>query len=88
MCYADASGGLRENKKAICPGTQTYEDVKSQACRSADIPTDPKQDGKDQSCDALSLGLRFNAQPAKLGPITKDNGSPAVCVDAGPDDCQ
>lgn len=72
----------------LCPGKQSYADIKSQVCRAADIVADPTKDGKGNACDSLSLGLIFNADPARLGEVRPDPPATDPCGDAGVDDCR
>lgn len=53
----------------LCPGSSYYNLLKGQACGYADIMTDPTQDFTGQTCDGLSLGIGFTADPALLGSI-------------------
>jgi hypothetical protein len=75
----------------ICPtgpGASTYAFVKQEICKYADIMTDPSNDLKGITCDALSLGIGFTADPALLGSVTATSVKMSLCdSDAGPDDC-
>jgi hypothetical protein len=54
---------------SVCPGSTYYQLLKGEACQYADIMTDPTQDLTGKTCDALSLGIGFKADPALLGSI-------------------
>jgi hypothetical protein len=72
----------------ICPGSPTYTFVKQQICKYADIMTDPSSDNTGATCDALSLGIGFTADPALLGSVQPTAIKTSLCSgDAGPDDC-
>jgi hypothetical protein len=71
----------------VCPGSQTYQNIKALICRAADIVADSKQTDMTQSCDALSIGIGFIAGPAKLGPVQPRQPTISTCPDSGPDDC-
>lgn len=72
----------------VCPGTDGYRSLKPLLCDARDVPIDPGKDGRDAPCEALSMGLGFEAVPAA---IVGDAGKPtdlAPCAEAGPaDDC-
>jgi hypothetical protein len=73
----------------ICPGTQSYDDVKALICRGADILGDPLKSDPATPCDALSIGFGFTAYPAKIGPVVQAPAGPPNCPDSGKaDDCQ
>jgi hypothetical protein len=75
----------------ICPtgpGAATYAFVKQEVCKYADIMTDQSSDLKGMTCDALSLGIGFTADPALLGSVQPTAVKTSLCdSDAGPDDC-
>lgn len=61
----------------ICPGTQDFEQARRLFCSYADLPN------KDGLCDSDSLGVAFEAVPAKIdgfGPLPLGT----ACADAGP----
>lgn len=79
-------GALQLGGVNVCPGTQTYKDVKSRVCGAADVTANVTADAA-APCSALSMGIQFSADPAKLGPVeARPTGAPP-CPDAGPDDC-
>ncbi len=72
----------------LCGDSGTYSNIKTSACHSADVMTDPTQDGKGAACDALSVGASFSAGPAHLGPIWAGKPKQAFCGGASyHDDC-
>lgn len=72
----------------VCPGTEGYRSLKPLLCDARDVPIDPSKDGDDGACEALSMGIGFEAAPAA---IVAEAGKPSdfvPCADAGPaDDC-
>jgi hypothetical protein len=76
--------------QSICPGSFVYQNVKTQICSAADIVADPTQDNKGATCDALSIGFGFTADPANMGYVVATTPKPNPCAasaDAAPDDC-
>lgn len=72
----------------ICPGSNDYALVKQEICQYADIMTDQTKDNTGATCDALSLGIGFTADPALLGDVVPTAQRPLLCpADAAPDDC-
>ena len=73
----------------ICQGTSTYTFIKSQICQYADIMTDPTLDLTGASCNAISLGVAFTADPALLGAVNAPIVKNGQCGDAAPtpDNC-
>ena len=72
----------------VCPGTSTYSFVKTQICKYADIMTDQSKDLTGATCDALSLGIGFTADPALLGSVGSGAVKASLCPpDAGLDTC-
>jgi hypothetical protein len=84
------ASSLKFQGTPICPGSPFYQNVKSQICAAADIMADPSQDNKGATCDALSIGLGFTADPAVMGYVVTTGAAPTFCdaaADAPPDDC-
>ncbi len=74
---------------SVCPGSTYYELLKGEACQYADIMTDPTQDQTGLTCDALSLGIGFTADPALLGSIVATPVHISNCYpDGGAPDAQ
>lgn len=74
----------------ICPGTAFYQNVKTQICSATDIMADPTQDNKAATCDALSVGFGFTADPGLMGSVVSTSPATNYCdagPDATPDDC-
>jgi hypothetical protein len=53
--------------------------------------TDPTKDKTGATCDALSVGFAFTADPALMGEVVALTTKPSVCDggddDAAPDNC-
>jgi hypothetical protein len=78
--------------QALCRGTSTYSFIKQQICAHADIMTDYTKDKTGATCDALSIGFAFSADPALMGAVTSAGTKGTLCGDGGdddaaPDDC-
>jgi hypothetical protein len=77
------------NGQPICTGTPSYSIAKGAICNDADILVDGTQP-KSAPCDALSIGLGFNADVALKGPIADagavTDGCPAA-TDPASDSC-
>ncbi|HEX8790164.1 MAG TPA: hypothetical protein VF765_04380 [Polyangiaceae bacterium] len=67
----------------VCPGSNAYSLIKQQVCQYADIMNDPTQDLMGKTCDALSLGIGFTADPAILGPIVPTPPHGSLCYPDG-----
>jgi hypothetical protein len=73
----------------LCPGAPYYIALKNYACQYADIMTDPSQDLMGKTCDALSLGIGFTADPALMGAIVATPQHSSLCYpDGGEPDAQ
>jgi hypothetical protein len=84
------ASSLQFQGNPICPGTSFYKNVKAQICAAADIAADPTQDNTAATCDALSVGFGFTADPANMGSVVATAQQPDYCdggADAAPDDC-
>jgi hypothetical protein len=66
----------------LCGGSLTYTVIKSSVCNHRDIADNPDNDGKNTTCDAVSMAIGFEARPAKLGPLGTATPSLTPC-DAG-----
>ncbi len=74
----------------LCRGSSLYSLVQGEACQYADIMTDPTQDLMGKTCDALSLGIGFTADPALMGSVVTPSQAAPPCeagVGAEPDNC-
>src|SRR5205807_960876 len=79
--FASLSSYRDSNGAPICKGTVAYNFGKSTICGSADIlsttggPSDP--------CDALSFGIGFTADPARIGAALTPTKPAISCPDGG-----
>ncbi|MBI5538199.1 MAG: hypothetical protein HY898_36090 [Deltaproteobacteria bacterium] len=62
------------------PKNQIYQAVKSMICKHTDIYR--SRGTPTTACDSLSLGIGFDAVPAKLGALTPVTGKTMTCSDA------
>ena len=74
----------------LCPtgsGASFYEALKSSLCGSLDVMVDPQRDFTGAACDAVSAGVSFTADPARMS-RAKDAvpTPPGPCPDT-PDSC-
>ena len=62
----------------LCGTDTTYQFVKAVICANTDINADPQFDNQGGQCNAVSMGLGFEASPAVLGNVgpTVDAGAP------------
>jgi hypothetical protein len=68
----------------LCGSDPVYAYVKWRACQVADITSNPGADNTGAHCDAVSMGLRFEAEPAHLGTVFGAPQAPSGCkTDAG-----
>ncbi len=70
----------------LCKGGFVYEAAKIAICKDQDIASDPTNDGTG-ICDALSLGLGFEATPALHGPVKPSPANPMHCGASYSDIC-
>jgi hypothetical protein len=84
-----ALGSLKFGSVPLCRGSLEYEGVKAMICPAADIMSDPTKDKTGATCDAISIGFAFTADPGNLGPVGTSGAHNALCssTDAAPDDC-
>jgi hypothetical protein len=76
------------NPPLCSPGAKlAYDYAKKTICAAADLSQNPERD-KDRGadCDALSFGMRFTSEPAKIGGIRARLGNDAGCP-PWTDDC-
>ena len=71
--------------KTVCPNDQNgyYSLLKSEACQYADIMNDPTQDLTGATCDSLSLGIGYTADPALAGSIVGSIPHGSLCYPEG-----
>lgn len=66
----------------LCGTGLTYSIIKGQVCGHRDLASNPDLDGKNTTCDAVSMAIGFDAFPAKLGVLATAPPSITPC-DAG-----
>ena len=75
----------------LCGSDLTYQTLKSEICKAADLATNAQNDNSGAACDAMSLVLSFQSEPATLGPATTatgvDGGAVAPCGASYTDQC-
>jgi hypothetical protein len=64
----------------ICDGA-ALDAVRSTICNGRDLPSDPKDDGRDKPCTSLSFTARFSAQRVRFG---EPQLAPPYNFDCGP----
>ena len=67
----------------LCGNNPTYQTIKSEICKSADLTTVPQNDNSGAACDAMSLVLSFQSEPALLGPVALDNSDAGILAPCG-----
>jgi hypothetical protein len=60
-----------------------YQYLRYRACQVADITSNPMLDNTNAPCDAVSMGFRFDANPAHLGEVYGVPSPPAGCTTDG-----
>jgi hypothetical protein len=82
--------GVRYAGQAICTDSGLiYDTTKGMLCQGADILADGTSP-KSLPCDAISFGMGFTADPAKLGAIAPTSDPPPACpagTDPANDSC-
>lgn len=63
---------------ALCPPSSTFESIAQQIRQGQDILLDGSQDPS-KTCDAISIGLGFEADAALLGAVFAPPASPDPC---------
>lgn len=71
----------------LCGSNPTYQAIKPRICEFVDITADPTDDGTGV-CNALSMGLGFDAVPAKFGPLRDAGPAATPCGANYTDSCQ
>lgn len=71
----------------LCGSNPTYQAIKPRICEFVDITADPTDDGTGV-CNALSMGLGFDAVPAKFGALRTAPVPSTPCGAAYTDSCQ
>jgi len=62
----------------LCTDQALYQILKPELCKYVDIET--TVGGPTQPCDAISLGIGFEADPAQIGSIYVSEGTPITCA--------
>jgi hypothetical protein len=73
-------GSLVADDQALCTDNLVYAMVKNTLCEYPDVASG--QVGPTTPCDALSLGMGFEAEPARLGPVWWPPSDLAPCPPA------
>jgi hypothetical protein len=68
---------LDYNDEPVCPGTIAFELVKAEVCKFPDVAS--TLGGPTTPCDALSLGMSFDADPALLGMMWRTGATGNTC---------
>lgn len=71
----------------LCGDSGAYQAYKPQLCAAADIMTTAGNDLSDKKCDAVSIGMGFDAAEAKLGALAPPRVLPAGCGADWRDEC-
>jgi hypothetical protein len=50
----------------MCDGSPTYGAIQAKLCDKLDVRSPASDDGKGLPCDALSFGIQFASEPAKV----------------------
>lgn len=77
-----------DKNQHLCGDSGTYQTIRSQVCRAADVTSDIQSDGKGAPCDAVSITFMFRASPAVFGPPEAANPAPPPCGASYSDDCR
>lgn len=72
----------------LCGDSGTYQTIKTQICRAADLTSDLQSDNKGAPCDAVSIAFSFRATPALFGPPELASPTTPPCGAAYTDDCR
>ncbi len=73
--------------KFLCGSDVTYQDVKVQICKAADLSSNLLADFG-APCDALSIAFGFDTEPARLSGVIPDGPSSSPCGATYTDQCQ
>jgi hypothetical protein len=64
--------------KSLCGGA-AYALLKARICGAVDIMSDPRRDGTNAACDAVSGAIRFVASPARAGRVFETDDARSDC---------
>lgn len=76
-----------DKARFLCGDSGTYQAYKPQLCSAADIGAAAVSDSTGKKCDALSIGLGFEAVQARVGPLAPPRTPAAGCGPDWQDDC-
>lgn len=68
----------------LCGKNLTYQTLKSEICKAADLASLPQNDNSGAACDAMSLSLSFQSEPAQLGPAVTGAADASALTPCGP----
>jgi hypothetical protein len=51
----------------LCGGSTSYQTFRHKVCQDLDIASDPANDSRGGTCDAMSMAMPFTAVPARMG---------------------
>ena len=72
----------------LCGDDPTYQSLRVEICKAADLATDPRNDGTSATCDALSLAVGAVTEPALLDGVQDDTAAGITpCGPAYSDQC-
>jgi len=71
----------------LCPGTELYPRVRTQACGLLDLPADPGRDRGDAPCDAISFAIGIRVTAATIGGQGQAHDGDGVCGAAPVEPC-
>src|SRR5258708_24140224 len=74
---------LTKMSQFLCGNDIGYQYLKYRVCQVADITSDITLDNTNAPCDAVSIGFRFTAEPARLGEVYGVPPAPAGCTSDG-----
>ncbi len=77
-----------DSTQHLCGNDLSYQTVKQYACNLADIATNVLSDNTNAPCDAISIGLHFDAVSAQLGAIVPSPEAGTPCGPSYTDSCQ
>ena len=64
----------------VCAGTSTYRTLQIQVSSMQDVLLDPRPENVGTLCDAVSLGITFEAYPANIGGLAEGQDLPNPCA--------
>jgi hypothetical protein len=64
----------------VCPSSPTYRTLQTQVTAMQDVLLDPRPDNQGTLCDAVSLGITFEAYPANIGGLALGQDLPNACA--------